>query len=142
MATGRVIRFDGVRGYGFIAPDAGGEDIFVHARDVLGGQSVSTGSQVSFESMPGERGLKAFDVRVIGADPPASQPASPAVRTLERHDGEGDGLGDMCDVLSVAEFTSAVTEVIIAAAPGVTAAQLVDIRTGLCAFARERRWVD
>jgi len=140
MATGRVIRFDGVRGYGFIAPDAGGEDIFVHARDVLGGQSVSAGSHVSFESMPGERGLKAFDVRVIVGE---GQPAATTVRAADRHDGaDADSLGDTCDVLSVAEFTSAVTEVIIAAAPGVTAAQVVDIRNGLCAFARERRWVD
>ena len=35
MLTGKVIRFDDVRGYGFIAPDGGGEDVFVHA-NVLG----------------------------------------------------------------------------------------------------------
>ncbi|MEK8173960.1 cold shock domain-containing protein [Streptomyces sp. M19] len=33
MATGSIIRFDDLRGYGFIAPAAGGEDIFFHAND-------------------------------------------------------------------------------------------------------------
>ncbi|WP_345034392.1 cold shock domain-containing protein [Kutzneria kofuensis] len=40
MATGRVLRFDDVRGFGFIAPDSGSEDVFVHANDLSEDKSV------------------------------------------------------------------------------------------------------
>lgn len=60
MLTGKVVRFDEVRGYGFIAPDGGGEDVFVHA-NVLGDDKYvfGPGLRVEFEVSDGDRGPKA-----------------------------------------------------------------------------------
>jgi CspA family cold shock protein len=68
MLTGRVVRFDEMRGYGFIAPDKGGEDVFVHA-NVLGDDKYMfcAGLPVEFEVTEGERGLKAHSVHICTA---------------------------------------------------------------------------
>lgn len=65
MVAGRVVRFDGTRGYGFIAPEDGGEDVFLHVNDLLiPEESVRSGLVVEFEVESGERGLKASGIRL------------------------------------------------------------------------------
>ena len=51
MATGTVKWFNNTKGYGFIAPDAGGSDVFVHISAVhqAGIQSLSDGQAISYE---------------------------------------------------------------------------------------------
>ena len=51
MATGTVKWFNGTKGYGFIQPDAGGADIFVHisAVEKAGWKSLNEGQKVSYE---------------------------------------------------------------------------------------------
>lgn len=51
MATGTVKWFNPVKGYGFIAPDAGGSDVFVHitALEAAGLRQLDEGQKVSFE---------------------------------------------------------------------------------------------
>ena len=70
MATGRVLQFDKERGYGFIAADDGGEDIFLHA-SVYDGDSyeLSPGARIEFKVMAGDRGRKAFAARSIPDEP-------------------------------------------------------------------------
>ena len=72
MRTGKVIRFDEVRGYGFIAPDGGGEDVFVHA-NVLGDDKYvfGPGLRVEFEATDGDRGPKAYTVNLLNDRGPA-----------------------------------------------------------------------
>ena len=72
MLTGKVIRFDEVRGYGFIAPDGGGEDVFVHA-NVLGDDKYvfGPGLRVEFEAADGDRGPKAYAVHLLPDRGPA-----------------------------------------------------------------------
>jgi CspA family cold shock protein len=72
MITGKVVRFDEVRGYGFIAPDGGGEDVFVHA-NVLGDDKyvIGPGLRVEFEATDGDRGPKAYAVHLLNDRGPA-----------------------------------------------------------------------
>lgn len=86
MARGRVLQFDQERGYGFIAADDGGEDVFLHA-SVFDGDSyeLAPGMRVEFKVMAGDRGRKAFATHLVpdepdpGNDPVIAQrPASPA----------------------------------------------------------------
>jgi CspA family cold shock protein len=51
MPTGKVKWFDDVKGYGFIVPDDGGKDVFVHAKSVdkSGLESIGEGDHLSYE---------------------------------------------------------------------------------------------
>ena len=51
MATGTVKWFNGQKGYGFIAPETGGKDVFVHATalEAAGLRGLQDGQRVSFE---------------------------------------------------------------------------------------------
>ena len=63
-ATGTLKWFDPVRGFGFIAPDAGGRDIFVHRSALSETQQVpAEGARVEFLSRPGPKGLEAVELR-------------------------------------------------------------------------------
>src|SRR5690606_3909275 len=53
------------KGFGFIAPDAGKEDVFVHVRALAGGLTeLSEGDRVNFDVVPGDRGPQAREVRL------------------------------------------------------------------------------
>jgi len=73
MATGRVVRFDSTRGYGFIAPESGGEDIFLHVNDLqIPEDYLCSGLAVEFDVEDGDRGLRASHIRLAdGAEVPA-----------------------------------------------------------------------
>ena len=66
MATGKVKRFDSTKGFGFIAPDGGGADVFFHHSEIQGGsQSLDSGQAVEFDLMQGPKGPKASKVRAV-----------------------------------------------------------------------------
>lgn len=63
MQTGTIKWFNATKGYGFIAPDQGGKDVFVHISAVerAGLQSLKEGQKVQFEVVPGRDGRTAAD---------------------------------------------------------------------------------
>jgi CspA family cold shock protein len=61
MATGTVKWFNATKGFGFIAPDGGGKDVFVHVTAVqrAGLQTLSEGQRVTFDVVDDRKGKKA-----------------------------------------------------------------------------------
>lgn len=68
MATGTVKWFNESKGYGFITPEDGQPDVFVHYSAIVGSgfRSLEEGQTVSFEVEKGPKGLQAAQVKVEG----------------------------------------------------------------------------
>jgi cold shock protein len=140
VATGRVLQFDEERGYGFIAADDGGEDVFLHA-SVFEGDSrqLVPGLPVEFETMAGDRGRKAFGVHMLKTSrtSPVSDGESVAAPAHVADDDEG-----LCDVLSEARFGQEVTEILLDSAPDMIGKHIVQVRQNMIAFGRKHGWID
>ena len=65
MATGTVKWFNDSKGYGFITPDDGGEDLFAHfsAINMSGFKTLKEGQKVSFEVTQGPKGKQASNIQ-------------------------------------------------------------------------------
>ncbi|WP_326555138.1 cold-shock protein [Micromonospora sp. NBC_01813] len=139
MGIGRVVRFDESRGYGFIAPDDGGDDVFVHAGELTQrGIRVATGTRVSFKVIDGGRGPKAYDVEIAGDAGPVGAPVSRSVSAS----GDGGGDDELCEIFSEPEYLQRITELLLSDAPYLTGAQIVELRGHLLRFSRKCGWVD
>lgn len=65
MPTGTVKWFNNAKGYGFILPDEGSEDLFAHysAINMEGYKTLKAGQTVSFTISKGDKGLHAIDIQ-------------------------------------------------------------------------------
>jgi cold shock protein len=140
LITGRVLQFDHVRGYGFVAPDDDGEDVFLHA-SVFDGDpgELVPGAPLEFQVMAGDRGRKAFAVRCAEKKP---GPIPPPVLSAQGFAVVAAEDEQLCDVLSHGEFATELTELLLRTIPALTGAQILEIRQGFLGFAKKHGWLD
>jgi CspA family cold shock protein len=69
MAQGTVKWFNDAKGYGFIEPEGGGEDIFAHfsAIQMTGFRTLKQGSRVSYDLVDGAKGKQALNIQMLDA---------------------------------------------------------------------------
>lgn len=67
MSTGTVKWFNDAKGFGFITPSDGGDDLFAHFSEIKadGFKSLQDGQQVSFDVVQGKKGLQASNIEAV-----------------------------------------------------------------------------
>ena len=80
MAIGMVKWFNDVKGFGFIEPEGGGEDVFAHfsAIQMEGFRTLKQGSHVSYELVDGPKGRLAQNICAVQPTPPRTAPLAQA----------------------------------------------------------------
>ncbi|GAB17330.1 hypothetical protein GOEFS_027_00060 [Gordonia effusa NBRC 100432] len=157
--SGKVVHYDSNRGFGFLAPETGGADVFLHINDIdIDENLLKPGAVVDFDVEDTDRGSKAVNVSVTEEAPAGSDDsASERAHRRESHDrggrdhGHGRDRGDRGDrgrrprggagALDAASFTEEITELLLDSSDDLTAGQIIEIRQRITDFAVGRGWV-
>jgi CspA family cold shock protein len=101
MNTGQVKWFNNAKGFGFILPDDGGDDLFAHysAIGMEGYKTLKAGQQVSFETIEGPKGLHAANIQPVADESQAPAPDLPA-DTEQTVEVANDEAGSEVEVVS------------------------------------------
>ena len=85
-ADGTVSWYDGGKGFGFITPESGGPDVFVHVRELADGLAeLGEGDRVTYDVVASEKGPQARDVRLARSSTPRGAPATSTTRGRSGH---------------------------------------------------------
>jgi len=142
LARGKILRFDQVKGYGFVAPHGGGEDVFLHANDLLDEKHLMrAGAIVEFEVEQGDRGPKASSVHLVTPAPTFSIGAGSVSDTAGAADDMIDRDEEFVDVLSRGDFSREVTEALLLIDPGLTGPQIRAVRERFSQLAKKYGWI-
>ncbi len=160
MANGKVVYFDSQRGFGFLNPDGGGDDVFLHVNDIDFDEALLRPDvSVTFDVIDAEKGKKAVNVAVVGAPAGGDAPRRQAERRDhgDRHDHGGrHDRGDRREhtrpkvehrprkesgSLDMQGFLDEVTELLLDSSDDLTAGQIIEIRQRFADFAYGRGWV-
>lgn len=142
---GTVISFDRIKGYGFVAPEAGGDDVFIHVNDLYSEKDLlAIGSLVEFRFEEGERGPKAAAVTVLTSGPSAGAAQAGAAQAGSAHAvaTHAGAEADLPDGLSPAQYAHELTEALLRVEPELAGRQILDIRKRMSRIAQEHGWVD
>lgn len=142
LMTGKVVRFDEVRGYGFIAPAEPGEDVFMHANDLLDEKYLySEGSEVEFFLERGEKGPKASQIRLV-YQPSGNRVPHRPVGAGESSGGRADGGGAVAGGgVSAEQWRAELTEALVGSVDSLTAAQIRQVRGCVMDLVEKRGWL-
>ncbi|GAA3034511.1 cold shock domain-containing protein [Gordonia defluvii] len=157
--SGKIVHFDTNKGFGFLAPDEGGDDVFIHINDLDVDESqLKAGALVEFDVEDTDRGAKATNLVITQEAPAGAFEESRGRRDDHRPDrrggfdrDRGDRNSDRRDrprrprgghgSMDAAAFTEEITELLLDASGALTAAQIVAIRQRVTDFAVDRGWV-
>ena len=80
MAIGKVKWFNNAKGYGFILPETGEGDLFVHYSSIQmeGYKTLKAGQEVEFDTVAGPKGQHAVNIRRVSVDDDDNGPSPPA----------------------------------------------------------------
>ncbi|WP_067537328.1 cold-shock protein [Nocardia crassostreae] len=127
MSIGKLVSFDSSRGFGFIRPEDGGPDVFVHVNDIgLDEDELRQGRVFEFDVTEGDRGPKAINLALVGGA------AAPVRHKNDKRGGQ----------MSEAEHKRLITELLLDASPALTAGEILTIRDRLTAFADQHGWIE
>jgi CspA family cold shock protein len=94
MSTGQVKWFNNAKGFGFILPDDGGDDLFAHYSSITmeGYKTLKAGQAVSFDVIEGPKGSHAANIVPIGEEnKPAAKPEAAAGSAAESAEQNAQG---------------------------------------------------